>query len=163
MPPVPPDSDSKLDLNDIQAVLPPERVSRVPDEKTRLGIEALELGKVEVEVGKLRAQLHNYTQAIGQRRAFAPLLFALTCGWLIAVVFILLVQGFSQGGGFFFHSALFNVTLSFQFKLSDPVLLALMGTTTVNVLGLFYLVAKYLFRDSTPEQDRSQGDKPGRA
>jgi hypothetical protein len=36
-------------------------------------------------------------------------------------------------------------------KLSDAVLVALLGTTTVNVLGLLYFVAGYLFPKLKPE------------
>jgi hypothetical protein len=32
-----------------------------------------------------------------------------------------------------------------DFELSDAVLIALITTTTVNVLGLFYIVARWLF------------------
>jgi len=34
---------------------------------------------------------------------------------------------------------------SLEFKLSDPVMLAVIGSTTVNILGILYVVANYLF------------------
>jgi len=34
---------------------------------------------------------------------------------------------------------------SWEFKLSDPVMLAVIGSTTVNILGILYVVANYLF------------------
>ena len=36
-----------------------------------------------------------------------------------------------------------STTASFQ--LSDSVLIVILGTTTTNVLGIFYFVANYLF------------------
>jgi hypothetical protein len=54
------------------------------------------------------------------------------------VITILLAQGFSSKQQ--------------VFKLNDAVLLAVLGTTTVNVVGLFYVVAKYLFPAPTSKQ-----------
>jgi len=34
---------------------------------------------------------------------------------------------------------------SWEFKLSDTVMLAVIGSTTVNILGILYVVANYLF------------------
>jgi hypothetical protein len=53
--------------------------------------------------------------------------------WLLGIVAFLLLDGFSP------------ILLGHQFKLSDPVILALIGGTTVSVLGLFTIVATYFF------------------
>lgn len=65
----------------------------------------------------------------------------LTCCWLTSVLLILATQGLSEGRLHFF-------------QLSDGVLVALLGTTTVNVVGLFYVVAKYLFPDKGTKLER---------
>lgn len=40
-----------------------------------------------------------------------------------------------------------------RFELSDTVLLALIGGTTASVLGLFVIVANYLFNTLKPPED----------
>src|SRR4051794_20125860 len=63
------------------------------------------------------------------RTKYSAYLFWLVVGWLGAVMAVMLAQGFAYG----------------MFKLADSVLIALLGTTTVNVLGLFVIVARYIF------------------
>lgn len=57
-------------------------------------------------------------------------IFWLLLGWLIAVIAIVVLQGFSIAG----------------FRLSDSIIIAFIGTTTADVLALGYIVAKYLFQ-----------------
>jgi hypothetical protein len=45
-------------------------------------------------------------------------------------------------------------------KLSDAVLVALLTTTTVNVLGLLYFVASYLFPKLKPDDTKPEPPKP---
>lgn len=71
-------------------------------------------------------------QDISQRKKFGTAIFILACVWLAFIGFVLSVQGF---GGMRGHA----------FNLGQPVILALIGTTTINVLGLCYVVANYLF------------------
>ena len=75
-------------------------------------------------------QLH---QDIEQRRIYAKRLFCLICVWLVAVGLLLVANMFPWP------------MWGIEWGLSDPVLLALIGGTTANVLGLFYIVLKYLF------------------
>lgn len=65
-----------------------------------------------------------------ERKRYARSFFKLTCLWVAVIVSLLLFQGF---GGLI------------PFKLSDAVLLAAIGTTTVNIIGILYVVANYLF------------------
>jgi hypothetical protein len=51
-------------------------------------------------------------------------------GWVTAIFVLLVLNGFGA---------------AIYFKLSDSVLLAAIGSTTANILGIFYIVARYLF------------------
>ncbi len=77
--------------------------------------------------------LEGLKQDLELREAFAWDIFYLIVAWLILIFLILLLQAFSAT--IFQHS----------FRLSDAVLLALIGGTTVNVLGIFIIVVRYLF------------------
>lgn len=81
----------------------------------------------EIETGKKRAELGGIKQDITARRNYARRIFYLIVWWLIAVFVLLLLQGFRV------------------IYLSDSVLLALIGGTTANVLGIFMVVVWYLF------------------
>lgn len=77
-------------------------------------------------------------QAIGQdteeRKKYARRFLYLACAWVAIVTLVLLLQGAcSRGRG------------AFTFALSDTVLLATIGSTTANILGILYVVANYLF------------------
>ena len=98
------------------------QVSVEPDAQTREERE-------DLESERARAQIAGIRQDIEQRKEFAKKIFRLVCVWLIVVFAILLFQGFHLAG----------------FDLGQPVLLAVIGSTTINIIGLFYVVAHYLF------------------
>ncbi len=75
-------------------------------------------------------------QFLGFRRWLVPSLFALTVVWLVFVGCIVLHEELQHG------------------KLSDAVLIALLGTATANVLGLLIIVLKSIF---PLDVDRSEG------
>ncbi|HSU32797.1 MAG TPA: hypothetical protein VLJ11_16335 [Bryobacteraceae bacterium] len=118
-------------------------VDNKPDPATLLGLQQLNDASLAVQIEKLRAELDSFEQDVAQRKQYAPRLFVLTCCWLGAVIAILLLQGFSAGTTHFF-------------SLGNDVLIALLGTTTINVIGLLYIVAKYLFSAQTPNEPSSQ-------
>jgi hypothetical protein len=89
--------------------------------------------KTDLERQKVQVELIGAQQDIDERRKYAHRIFCLIVGWLIAVALILLLQGF--------HDLLCGVT----FNLPVPVLLATIGGTTASILGIFIIVAKYLF------------------
>ncbi len=88
----------------------------------------------DLETQHARALLRSLEQDISERKKYARHFFVLACCWLAAITIVLLLQGF---GSFWFGRMLF--------KLTEPVLLAVIGSTTVNVLGILYVVANYLF------------------
>jgi hypothetical protein len=66
-------------------------------------------------------------QFLSFRRLLVPSLFALTVAWLVFVGYIVLREEMQHG------------------RLSDSVLIALLGTATANVLGLLVIVLKSIF------------------
>jgi len=71
-------------------------------------------------------------QDIGQRKEFGNKIYWLVVFWVIGI----LIMPASQGFGIF------------GFNLSEKVLITLIGGTTLNVLGIFVIVARYFFRTS---------------
>ena len=114
----------------------PEEPPTAPDEKTVAS---------EHEFEKNKAHLHSYRQNVQERKFYAQSLFWLIVGWLGLCVMLL------------FLSAVESPLLSWvvKFEMPETVQLALIGGTTASVLGLFLVVARYLFsdkRDSMPDQ-----------
>jgi hypothetical protein len=91
-----------------------------PDEKTQADISFLEIQKLNVEI-------ENYKQNTGERKLYAKLIYRFTCLWCLCVGILLVACGLSI------------------LHLSDTVLTTILGCTTLNVFGFFYLVTQYLF------------------
>ncbi len=115
-------------LNDIAAGLGP--TTDTPDEKTTEEDRSLKAEAARAK--KLTNDGHELD--LKQRKEYANKIFYLIVVWLIVLLVILLLQGFGKTND--------------GFSLSDSVLLAFIGGTTVNVLGIFVIVAKYIFRVS---------------
>jgi hypothetical protein len=98
--------------------------------------------QADLERLRFKALTSGLEQDIAERKKYAFRFFLLSCGWLVAIVAILMLQGF----GFSFWKA--------PFKLSEPIVLAMIGSTTANVIGILYIVAKYLF------PNRGKDDQP---
>lgn len=77
----------------------------------------------------LKSELKDKVQDRTERLKYATASFRLVRGWLIVVGLVVFAQGFHSRG----------------FDLSGPVMIALLGSTTASVLGIFYIVANYLF------------------
>ncbi len=77
----------------------------------------------------LESDLKDKEQDRGQRKDFALMIFELMCWYLFCVFFIIMLNGMSM----------------VNFHVSDDVILALLGTTAVEVIGTFAFVARYLF------------------
>lgn len=83
--------------------------------------------KLKIENDLLQAQLDKITGDNKARKLHSGLIFLLVFIWLVAVLVIMFLVG--------------NKTLF----LSDQVLIALLSTTSVNVIGLLVIIANYLF------------------
>jgi hypothetical protein len=88
--------------------------------------------KADLEQKRYGTQTSGLTQDIAERKKYAGFFFGLSCAWLVAIMTIVMLQGF----GSFWKQ---------PFKLSDSIVLTMIGSTTVNVLGILYIVANYLF------------------
>ena len=101
-----------------------ETVSLYDDEK-----QYLDNAKLRLQNALLQTQIDDSTQDRTQRKKYSNRLFWLIVGWLGVINAIILLHGF----------------VCVPFHLSVPVLTTIVGSTTVSVLGLFGIVAKYLF------------------
>jgi hypothetical protein len=77
-------------------------------------------------------KLKDFEQLINQKRTFSVYIFILVSVWLTMVLGIVIFNGF----GFF------------NFGLSEKIIITLIGSTTVNILGLLVIVLKYIFNSS---------------
>lgn len=91
--------------------------------------EIEELRKAKITNAKLREDIENLRQDREQRKQFAERIFFSVKSYMVCIIFLLFVQGFHI----------------LYFSLSDTVLVTLLGTTTINVIGIFAFVARYLF------------------
>lgn len=149
--PVVPDSEAVAEAAEIE--LRSTEVVAV-DSKTRNEVRKIEQDqKVVVALERDRLINRGMEQDIAARKEYANRIFRLIVGWLIAIFSVLILHGFLSRNDVTFSFRFFHwiwpspvVSLSkLHFELSDPVLLALIGGTTASVLGLFVIVANYLF------------------
>ena len=100
----------------------------VNEEKKELEQERLhELEKQVLELKLLKAQIQKFEDDNESRREFSRNIFAVTVIWMFLVL-VVVIQ-----------------CASGKWHLPDPVLIALITTTTANVIGIFIIVANYLF------------------
>jgi len=112
--------------------IPASEVPQVQDvsDKKALGEEnSFALAKQQAELDKLKADIKGLEQDTEQRKAYAGRIFWLNVVWITSLTAIVLLSGFQWT----------------HFLLPVSVLLALVGTTTLNILGTLYIVAQYLF------------------
>ncbi|HEX4155747.1 MAG TPA: hypothetical protein VHY48_09050 [Acidobacteriaceae bacterium] len=69
-----------------------------------------------------------------QRKVYAKCVFVLVCAWITAIYALLLLQVFGT-----------RITPAYR-PLSEAVLIALVSSTTVNLIGTLIVVLKYIFR-----------------
>ena len=98
-----------------------------PDPNTREEQKDLD---AELEAEAKRIELEGKRQDIEARKSYANKVFKLVCWWLFAMILLVTLSGTRTG----------------WFQLSDPTLIALITTTTLSVLGLFAIVANYIFK-----------------
>jgi hypothetical protein len=120
-PPEPPEFDPvSNEADQITADIPS------PPAQEKLALAAAQ--KKEVEV--VHSQLENvdFAKNIQAREKLAGRLFWLTLSWVAAIFAVILLQGFCP-----------------YFDLHDSVLIAFIGGTTANVIGLLAVVVRYFF------------------
>ena len=94
----------------------------------------------EAETLKLRNDIIK--QDMEERKVYANRIFSLVTYWLFFIAIILIGSGYHSYELKISDKAIFSLN---GLKLSDTVILSLIGSTTLNVLALFYIVANYLF------------------
>ncbi len=99
--------------------------SRHPDARSGLAEEE----EQSLADARQRSDIADRDQDREQRKAYARRLYWLVVVWLVVVGAILIVQGFAY----------------LDFKLPVEGLTTLIGSTTISVIGLFAIVANYLF------------------
>lgn len=90
-------------------------------------------------------------QDIVERKRYALFSFLLVCLWLFLVLIIILLEGFGGAG-----TEVTIKSVPVKFKLSEAIVLALIGSTTINVIGLFVVVVKYLFPNTSEAKQSSK-------
>lgn len=94
--------------------------------------------KLQYQIDALKQANQESADNHRLRTEFAHNLFLLVCTWLICVIAAVLMVGFKFLG----------------FYLADNVLIVFITTTTINVLGLFVIVAKWLFPNPKNEEKK---------
>lgn len=100
-----------------------------------------------------------------ERKRYAGKIFVLICAWLGIVLGIVVMAGFKGNLPIRVNPWPRSMIDPYRwewtpFELPETVLLALIGGTTVTVLGLFAIVANYLFPRKAAIV-ATQGDEPG--
>jgi hypothetical protein len=127
-------------LSQLETCKPIEKALEASEEN------ALEKERLELENQRLRDDLGRANDLHGERKGYANRLFWLIVAWLgVVIVFV-------------FNSAYTPET----FAIHDNVLIAFITSTTVSVLGLFVVVAKWLFPSpkDTDGKNGGKGKKP---
>lgn len=98
-----------------------------PEEKQLSGNEAH-----DYDVLSKATSVASNLQNIKERKRYALYIFLMVATWLVAILAIIIFVGLNK------------------LKISDPVLMALIGATTLNVMTFFVIVTKYLFPSNNP-------------
>lgn len=120
--------DVDLNLDDIKA---PE----LPGVDSDIYSGSVEEEERDYEKEHQKISVREHEQQVTDRGKYTLRLFKLMISWIIIVLIIVISTGL--------EFPLLPRWVSFD--LPDSVLLALIGGTTANVIGLFYVVAKHLF------------------
>jgi len=108
----------------------------IPDSKTRLEFS-------EIQARFFEERVRSLSQDIDERKKYAHRIFCLICAWLGGSFLLLVADGIAR---------------SQWFSLPEGVLLAIIGGTSADVLGIFYIVTHYLFPQSAPSAESPDDD-----
>ncbi|MFL0803392.1 MAG: hypothetical protein K6L81_06715 [Agarilytica sp.] len=97
----------------------------------------LEEHQLFYQVESLKQELKEAQDTHTLRLGYAGRIFWLVCAWLVCVAIAVFMSGFNVSG----------------FSLSDKVLITFITSTTVNVVGLFVVVAKWMFPNGNNKSD----------
>lgn len=117
-------SQGKFTLSDVTAPSKTARLDPFEGEE-----KSLDLEKKGLENEHLRAELKAFKDNTEQRKRYGFLIFGFVTVWMVLVLAVVILDGWIRG----------PVDIDIQ------VLLALITSTTVNVLGILMIVAKFFF------------------
>ena len=98
----------------------------------------------EQEIRRTEIFLADKAQNIDLRKRFSNWAITLLSSWLIFVAIIILIQH-DVGWNITLFDSKFGFSLKVQQKLNDAVLIALLSTTTANLIGIPLVILKSLF------------------
>ena len=101
-------------------------------------LPSLELMERQASLRRKEYELSVEKVMLVERKRYAARLFWMSWVWLTVIATFLTLAGFGK------------------LRMADSVLIALITTTTANVLGLFYIVARWLF----PNKNSDDNNKP---
>lgn len=81
----------------------------------------------DYDTARKALDLERLRSDLDHRKRYSARLFWLVTGWLAFILLLVVVDGLAL------------------LEISDTVLVALIGSTTLNVIGLFAIVARYFF------------------
>lgn len=142
----PPDSSAASEalIQEIAEAAPLEISEAQPNEPlVNVEKETLESARLEIENERLRDELEEARDVHDLRKRYTGRLFWLIVLWLVAVITFVTLTGAWKAG----------------FSLSDSVLIAFITSTTVSVLGLFVLVAKWLYPSQHKDDSEQKNNK----
>lgn len=124
---------STSDEQDLSALREPTIPASSPEAAALIAREEADVDRgaliQQAEVNRLNIENEQRTQDRTERQKYAHRVFCLISCWLIGVFLLLVAQGWALRG----------------FRLSDSIVITAVGSTTASVLGLFLIVANYLF------------------
>jgi hypothetical protein len=97
--------------------------------KVQTKIESIPDNQINWDLEVKRIEVQEHIQNISERKRYANRVFIFVISWLIAAIAILILNGLRI------------------LHLSDTILSVLIGTTTLDIFGFFYLVMRYLFEN----------------
>ncbi|MFZ2619502.1 MAG: hypothetical protein WAX89_01370 [Alphaproteobacteria bacterium] len=99
--------------------------------------------KLELEVDGLRERLKDQKQDLELKRDLYKNIQKITRGWLFFIAAIICLNAITLT---ITEEMLWPAYIPLlSFHISDSVMIAIVGTTTATILGLYYVVANYLF------------------
>lgn len=125
------DESQMLDITAIHT--PSDNVQSEPDVNTSGEIAFLDAQEKRLALDTKKIEYEIRKQDMGERKAYSNKIYCLIASWLIYVGLIIFLEALGSKCGWF--------------KLSDPVMIALITTSTASVIGLFAIVVNYLFKN----------------
>lgn len=107
--------------------------SNLEEQYAEASAEKFENQKREIEINELTHELHT-------RKFLTNDLFVIVKNWFIFIGLVIILTGFSPD-----VTRVFPFIIIHSFRLSDNVLMSLLGSTTITIVGLYSPVIAHFF------------------